>query len=146
MHVLPKGFHRIRHYGLLASSRTKAETIARARELIAVAAPRIAATDEAGPGIAGAEATDKPVHPCPCCGGRMIIIETVRSRLRAAHRPTADAARDQDRHVMMTVAPISPVSADRRAAGSLPATTMLGPIAAPALSQAHRSSPARSPS
>ena len=34
MHVLPKGFHRIRHYGLLASG-TKAETIARARELIA---------------------------------------------------------------------------------------------------------------
>ena len=35
LHVLPKGFHRIRHYGLLASSRTKADTIERARELIA---------------------------------------------------------------------------------------------------------------
>ena len=35
LHVLPKGFHRIRHYGLLASSRTKAETLAQARELIA---------------------------------------------------------------------------------------------------------------
>ena len=34
LHVLPKGFHRIRHYGLLASSRAKADTIARARQLI----------------------------------------------------------------------------------------------------------------
>ena len=39
LHVLPKGFHRIRHYGLLASSRTKADTIARARELIKQATP-----------------------------------------------------------------------------------------------------------
>jgi hypothetical protein len=38
MHVLPNGFHRIRHYGLLASG-TKAATIVRARELIAAAAP-----------------------------------------------------------------------------------------------------------
>ena len=37
LHVLPKGFHRIRHYGLLARSRTKAATLARARELIAAA-------------------------------------------------------------------------------------------------------------
>jgi hypothetical protein len=35
IHVLPKGFHRIRHYGLLASG-TRAVNIARARELIAV--------------------------------------------------------------------------------------------------------------
>ena len=34
LHVLPKGFHRIRHYGLLASAGCKAN-IARARELIA---------------------------------------------------------------------------------------------------------------
>ena len=39
LHVLPKGFHRIRHYGLLASSRTKAATIEPARELIAAATP-----------------------------------------------------------------------------------------------------------
>src|SRR5246127_5992508 len=37
LHVLPKGFHRIRHYGLLASCRTKAEILAHARELIAAA-------------------------------------------------------------------------------------------------------------
>ena len=35
LHVLPKGFHRIRHYGLLASGPAKSATIERARELIA---------------------------------------------------------------------------------------------------------------
>ena len=38
MHVLPGGFHRIRHYGLLASGR-RAANIARARELLAVPIP-----------------------------------------------------------------------------------------------------------
>jgi hypothetical protein len=36
IHVLPNGFHRISHYGLLASG-TKAQTMARVRELIAAA-------------------------------------------------------------------------------------------------------------
>ena len=66
LHVLPKGFHRIRHYGLLASSAAKANTIARARQLIAEAAPPQppppAKQHEA---TAGTEATDKPIHPCP---------------------------------------------------------------------------------
>ena len=38
LHVLPRGFHRIRHYGLLASSTRKAN-LARIRELLAVASP-----------------------------------------------------------------------------------------------------------
>jgi Putative transposase/Transposase zinc-binding domain len=89
LHVLPKGFHRIRHYGLLASSRTKAATIARARELIKLATPpqpsRSTKPDEAP---AGTEATDKPIHPCPCCGGRMVIIETFDAGCTPRHRPT----------------------------------------------------------
>ena len=93
LHVLPKGFHRIRHYGLLASSRTKADTIERARELITEAAPprppRSATQDEA---TAGTEATDKPIHPCPCCGGRMIIIETFDAGSTPRHRPAASAS------------------------------------------------------
>ena len=66
LHVLPKGFHRIRHYGLLASAGRKAN-VAKARDLLAVSAP--SATEE--PAAA-------PDHrpPCPCCGGRMTIIET----------------------------------------------------------------------
>src|SRR5205809_4086215 len=39
LHVLPKGLHRIRHYGLFAST-CRAENIARARELLATAHPR----------------------------------------------------------------------------------------------------------
>ena len=92
LHVLPKGFHRIRHYGLLASSRAKADTIARARELIAEAAPpqppRPAKQDEA---TAGTEATDKPIHPCPCCGGRMVIIDTFEPGSTPRYRPAASA-------------------------------------------------------
>jgi putative transposase/transposase-like zinc-binding protein len=72
LHVLPKGFHRIRHYGLLASAGCKAN-IARAKELMATPMPHVeppAAQDTAGPDLA----TDhRP--PCPCCGGRMIIVE-----------------------------------------------------------------------
>ena len=66
LHVLPRGFHRIRHYGLLASSARKAN-ITRARELLAVTPPP-------EPGEMP-EPCDWP-PPCPCCGGRMTIIET----------------------------------------------------------------------
>lgn len=64
LHVLPRGFHRIRHYGLLAGSARKA-SITRARELLAVA-PRVEA-------LSPEEPDARP--PCPCCGGRMITIE-----------------------------------------------------------------------
>jgi len=66
LHVLPRGFHRIRHYGLLAGTARKA-SLALARELLAVAPPPNDDTSE--------EPLDtRP--PCPCCGGRMIVIET----------------------------------------------------------------------
>jgi len=86
IHVLPKGFHRVRHYGLLASG-SKTETIARARELIAAATPvqtahQQQAADSAAP-------TEKPAHPCPCCGGRMVIIETFEAGRMPRHQPTA---------------------------------------------------------
>jgi hypothetical protein len=67
LHLLPRGFHRIRHYGLLAASSRKA-SLARARELLAVAPPL--ETDD----LAETPCTLQP--PCPCCGGQMIIIET----------------------------------------------------------------------
>jgi Putative transposase/Transposase zinc-binding domain len=71
MHVLPKGFHRIRHYGLLANG-NRADNIARARQLLNVPPPVKEADEEKG------AADDPRVLPCPCprCGGRMIIIET----------------------------------------------------------------------
>ena len=92
IHVLPKGLHRIRHYGLLANGRTKADTIARARELIKLATPpqppRSTKPEEAP---AGTDATDKPVHPCPCRGGRMVIIEMFEAGRTPRNRPTAPA-------------------------------------------------------
>ena len=66
LHVLPRGFHRIRHYGLLASSARKA-SLARARELLAVSPPP---DDD--------NVLDQPSNvrpPCPCCGGQMIVVE-----------------------------------------------------------------------
>jgi hypothetical protein len=66
LHVLPKGFHRIRHYGLLASAGRKTN-VARARQLLAVP-PEVEPAEPVEPTDA------RP--PCPCCGGRMIIIET----------------------------------------------------------------------
>jgi hypothetical protein len=71
LHVLPKGFHRIRHYGLLASATRKAN-IAHARELLAAPTPE---TVRAKTTSAAAAPNDQR-PPCPCCGGCMIIVET----------------------------------------------------------------------
>jgi hypothetical protein len=87
LHVLPKGFHRIRHYGLLASSGAKVATIARARELIAVATPPKPAQTMRQPAGNPAATTDKPAHPCPCCGAVMLIIETFEAGHTPRHRP-----------------------------------------------------------
>jgi hypothetical protein len=72
LHVLPKGFHRIRHYGLLASSNCKAN-IARARQLMA--APMAEVDPPAVHDTVDPDATTDHRPPCPCCGGRMIIVE-----------------------------------------------------------------------
>ncbi len=82
IHVLPKGFHRIRHYGLFASSHC-AETIARARELLGLAPSVPEQAAEIDPAAAQALA-----HPCPCCGGRMIVIETFAAGCQPRHKPT----------------------------------------------------------
>jgi hypothetical protein len=84
IHVLPNGFHRIRHCGLLASG-TKAETIARARELIDAVRPAQTAQKQQAPD--SATATDQTTHPCPCCGGRMNIIETFNRGSTPQYRP-----------------------------------------------------------
>jgi hypothetical protein len=72
MHVLPKGFHRIRHYGMLANGQ-RAANVARARQLLAVP------TRDHAPDPASPATPDEPTtttHPCPSCGGRMVVIET----------------------------------------------------------------------
>ena len=71
IHVLPKGFHRIRHYGLLANG-NRAANVAKARELLAVPEPLARE-----PKPDGSDDQTERVHPraCPCCGSRMLIIE-----------------------------------------------------------------------
>jgi hypothetical protein len=82
LHVLPDGFHRIRHYGVLAHG-PRAMDIDRLRALIAVQAAR----QPTSPANDNDEPTEPEAQPpCPCCGGRMRIIE-VFTRGRAPRTP-----------------------------------------------------------
>jgi hypothetical protein len=83
IHVLPKGFHRIRHYGLLANG-NRAVNIAHARKLLAIPPKEPVTAKAAEPG----EPSVRP-RPCPCCGGRMIIIETFARGCQPKYRPSA---------------------------------------------------------
>jgi hypothetical protein len=83
IHVLPDGFHRIRHYGLFANG-GRALNVARARQLLNVPAPPSAPTD---PGREGRDEPQVLAHPCPCCGGRMIVIETFERGCSPRDRP-----------------------------------------------------------
>jgi len=84
MHVLPKGLHRIRHYGFLANG-TRAANIAKVRELLSVA-PRMQ-EPESSQAPAADQACASP-RPCPCCGGRMLIIEFFKPGCEPKHRPS----------------------------------------------------------
>ena len=80
IHVLPHGFHRIRHYGLLAGS-TRKDCIAQARDMLEVApAPDEPPAEEAVP---------VPHQTCPCCGGTMVIIEAFAPWCQPRAPPTA---------------------------------------------------------
>ena len=84
LHVLPHGFHRIRHYGLLARA-SCADNIARARKLLAVTMPQ---DHNADAGAVDPNEPTTPSHLCPCCGGRMITIEIFERGSTPRHRPT----------------------------------------------------------
>lgn len=87
-HVLPKGFHRIRHYGLFANG-NRATNIARARALLSVHAP----TNDEADNVEDANPDETRILnlPCPCCGGRMIIIEVFAAGMEPKHRPSPEA-------------------------------------------------------
>jgi hypothetical protein len=85
LHVLPRGFHRIRHYGLLAASSCKA-SLARARALLNVALP---------PDDGIIEEPDDHRTPCPCCGGHMVIVE-IFARWQQPRAPPATTASDRE--------------------------------------------------
>jgi hypothetical protein len=82
MHVLPKGFHRVRHYGLFAGTR-RAANIARARELLNVPAPKPPPPKPAEP-----NAPRRHPSPCPCCRSTMLVIETFGRGETPRHRPS----------------------------------------------------------
>jgi putative transposase/transposase-like zinc-binding protein len=89
IHVLPAGFHRIRHYGLFANGQRR-EAIARARQLLD--APKRPVSDTESPVDNEAEACDAVTtsgHRCPCCGGRMIVIETFAAGTLPRRPPSA---------------------------------------------------------
>ena len=83
IHVLPAGFHRIRYYGLLASG-ARAANIARARNMLALPLIPIEAIKAA---TANPDEPKTPEHPCPCCGGRMVIIETFQRGCSPTYQP-----------------------------------------------------------
>jgi Putative transposase/Transposase zinc-binding domain len=85
IHVLPKGFHRIRHYGLFANA-ARQQNIAQARQLLAVPAAKPDMDETNG---AEASASQPLAHPCPCCGGRMVIVETFTRGATPRDRPSA---------------------------------------------------------
>ena len=71
LHTLPDGFHRIQHYVLFANGH-RAEKLALCRQLLS--APSVSEKG-GGKGDATPPPIDEP-HVCPCCGGRMIVVET----------------------------------------------------------------------
>ena len=82
IHVLPKGLHRIRHYGLFASG-VKAENLAKMRDLLGVAKPepdKVAADEDEA-----ATTQSTLPQPCPCCGSQMRIIETSAASCQPKH-------------------------------------------------------------
>ena len=87
-HILPKGFHRIRHYGLFANG-NRATNIARARALLSVHMP----TKDEADNVEDASPDETRILnlPCPCCGGRMIIIEVFAAGMEPKHRPSSEA-------------------------------------------------------
>jgi hypothetical protein len=89
IHVLPRGLHRIRHYGLFANG-NRAENIAQARALLNVAKPP---DKPNAPETADGSETPVLSRPCPCCGGRMLIIETFERGSAPRYRPAAPAAK-----------------------------------------------------
>ena len=94
LHILPKGFHRIRHYGLFANT-GRADNIARLRELLG--SHRHLQRQAQVP-----VKTSRQRPSCrhvPCCGGRMIVIEFFERGMQP-RLPAAFAACHPDRYVM----------------------------------------------
>ncbi len=78
LHVLPDGFHRIRHVGFLANG-ARVAAIAKARTLLGVPAPQAEPVD--------VDAAVAP--PCPQCGGPMLVVERFERGVTPRYRPSS---------------------------------------------------------
>jgi hypothetical protein len=83
IHILPRGTHRIRHYGLFANG-VRAANLQTMRALLDVAAPGADKNEDDGSEPKDDPSKDPNVlrQPCPCCGGTMRIIETFEAGTR----------------------------------------------------------------
>jgi len=92
IHVLPRGQHRIRHYGFFGNG-NRAANIARIRQLLGAKTPDHQHSDDTD-----TDDTDNLPRtlalPCPCCGGQLIIIDTIApaQHPRAPPKPQRAAA------------------------------------------------------
>ena len=77
LHVLPKGFVRIRFYGFLAT-RCRRNALPRCRQALDASPP------PSVPAASTAETTRVPLPPCPACGGVMVVVERLTVRQIAA--------------------------------------------------------------
>ena len=84
LHVLPKGFHRIRHYGLFANA-NRADNIATARALLGADPP--AADPQQQPDVTP-DAQRVLRSPYPRCGAHMIVVEVFARGCEPRWRPT----------------------------------------------------------
>jgi len=92
IHVLPKGQHRIRHYGFYGNG-NRAANIARIRTLLG--AKPTTRTDAGDTALNDNNQDPRFLAlPCPCCGGRLIITDTFAPMRhpRAPPTSTRDAA------------------------------------------------------
>jgi hypothetical protein len=74
LHVLPSGFHRIRHYGLLANT-TRKDNLVRARELLMVEKITVSADAEMNGADAADGSDESATYVCPDCGAPMLVID-----------------------------------------------------------------------
>jgi len=85
LHVLPAGFHRIRHYGLLANA-GRVKNLALVRHLL-----KVPASPPAQPDKAAVPVPASPTFVCRHCGAAMIVVETF-LRVQRIRAPPAQAA------------------------------------------------------
>jgi hypothetical protein len=85
LHVLPNGFHRIRHYGYLANGH-RAAKLAQCRQLLSAPAPQ-------DTGVVGdyrlryLQLTGRSLVICPCCGGGMINVAAIPPEKATHNKP-----------------------------------------------------------